>query len=122
MKASNKLQSSFQAKLFLGALLAVVTLGIALTARNPAPTPAIMVDDTVHTVVISAKRLSAEEKQAMAAQDANDKVQTVILTAKRLSASEKQASLREEQQTRHHAARLLTQNSADRVKEATQFS
>lgn len=81
-----------------------------------------MVDDTVHTVVISAKRLSAEEKQAMAAQDAGQNVQTVILTAKRLSASEKLASLHEERQSKPAATHLLSLNSAARAKEAMQFS
>ncbi|MFZ6645396.1 hypothetical protein ACO0LO_06760 [Undibacterium sp. TJN25] len=125
MKASPTLQSSFQARTFnlvLGALLAAATvasLGLASTARNSASTPAIMTDGTVHTVVISAKRPSPEEKQAMAEQDVN--VQTVILVAKRLTASEKSASLKQEQLAKPAANHLLALNSAVKIKEAAQL-
>ncbi|GGC58661.1 hypothetical protein GCM10011396_01950 [Undibacterium terreum] len=120
MKISTVLHPSVLTKLALCAVFFTSLLTIALTAtstaRNMSPTPAIMVDDTVHTVIISAKRLSNEQKQAMATQEAAQQVQTVVLTAKRLSASEKLASLRQEQ------ASLISLNSAARAKVATQFS
>ncbi|WP_325399736.1 hypothetical protein [Undibacterium sp.] len=125
MKASTQLQSSFQAKIakiVLGALFVAGMIGMTSIARNPAPTPAIMVDGTAHTVIISAKCLSAEEKQSMTAQDASQNVQTVVLTAKRWSTSQKLASLHEEHQEKLLAARLLSLNSTAKVKEATQFS
>ncbi|WP_394779364.1 hypothetical protein [Undibacterium sp.] len=126
MKANTSLQSSYPAKtatFMLGALFAAATVAALImtpTARNAASTPAIMMDNTVHTVVISAKRPSAEEKQAMAEQDA--KVQTVILVAKRLTAAEKSASLMQEQQLKTAAKHMLTLNSAVKIKEAAQFS
>ncbi|MES2069756.1 MAG: hypothetical protein V4488_05370 [Pseudomonadota bacterium] len=122
MKTSNKLHASFPITLAIGVLFIAGILAAVLVDRNSAPTPAIMVDNTVHTVIISAKRLSAEEKLTAAAPDAEPNVQTVVLTAKRLSTAEKLASLHEERQQKLLATHLLSLVSTGRVKIATQSS